>query len=84
MNTLLCVLFIPLSSPRTVARDDLLSHGCGSPEDALLHEKRFASHTWRNQQKLPFVRRFSKELRRLSGTLPKSFCCEDYSNKVMS
>lgn len=38
MNTLLCVLFIPLSSPRTVTRDDLLSHSCGSAEDALLHE----------------------------------------------
>lgn len=38
MNTLLCVLFIPLSSPRTVTRDDLLSHSCGSAEDALRHE----------------------------------------------
>lgn len=51
MNTLLCVLFIPLSSPRAVTRDDLLSHSCGSPEDVHLHEKGFALHARRPPQK---------------------------------
>lgn len=44
MNTLLCVLFIQLSSPRTVTRDDLLSHSCGSTQDVHLHETGFAMH----------------------------------------
>lgn len=39
MNTLLCVLFIPLCSPRTVTRDDLLSHSCLSPKDGTFTKK---------------------------------------------